>query len=93
MHHFADDIFKLIFFDEIRILIQIPLKFVPKGLADKKTILAKIKIMAWLWTGTNPLSEPMMYWFTEAYMWNTQYNYAKISINGLAYRLKNTESK
>ena len=38
------------------ILIQTSLKFVPKGLFDKK--LALVQVMAWCRTGNKPLSEP-----------------------------------
>ena len=54
-----DDIFKCIFFNEnISILIQISLKFVPKGPFDKNAAL--VQIMAWRRPGDKPLSEPMM---------------------------------
>ena len=48
------------------ILIQISLKFVPKGSINNKPAL--VQIMAWHQTGNKPLSEPMMAWFTDAYM-------------------------
>ena len=57
--HFADDIFKCIFFNEnVRISIKISLKFVPKG--PISNIPALIQIMAWRRTGDKPLSETMM---------------------------------
>ena len=57
--HFADDIFKRIFFNEnIWISINIALKFVPKGPIN--TIPALVQIMAWRRSGDKPLSEPMM---------------------------------
>ena len=57
--HFADDIFKCIFFNEIVwILIKISLKFVPKGPINN--IPALVQIMAWCRSGDKPLSEPMM---------------------------------
>ena len=57
--HFADDIFKCIFFNEtIWILIKISLKFVPKGPINN--IPALVQIMAWRRPGDKPLSEPMM---------------------------------
>ena len=57
--HFADDIFKRIFFDEnVWISITIPLKFVPKGPINN--IPALVQIMAWRRSGDKPLSEPMM---------------------------------
>ena len=57
--HFADAIFKCIFFNEnVWILIQISLKFVPKGPINN--IPALVQIMAWRRPGDKPLSEPMM---------------------------------
>ena len=66
-HHFADDIFKCIFVNEkFCILIEISLKFVPKGLIDNNPAL--VQITAWRWIGDKPLSEPMLTWSTDAYM-------------------------
>ena len=57
--HFADDIFKRIFFNEnVWIAIKISLKFVPKGPIDNITAL--VEIMAWRRSGDKPLSQPMM---------------------------------
>ena len=57
--HFADDIFKRIFFNEnVWISIKISLKFVPKGPINK--IPALFQIMAWRRPGDKPLFEPMM---------------------------------
>ena len=57
--HFADDIFKRIFFNEnFWILIKISLKFVPKGPINN--IPAFVQIMAWRRSGDKPLSERMM---------------------------------
>ena len=57
--HFADDIFKCIFFNEsIWIWINISLNYVPKGPIDKMPAL--VQIMAWRCPGDKPLSEPMM---------------------------------
>ena len=57
--HFADDTFKRIFLNEnVRISIEISLKFVPKG--PFNNIPALVQIMAWHWSGDKPLSEPMM---------------------------------
>ena len=65
--HFADDIFKRIFFNEnVGISIKISLKFVPKGPINN--IPALVQIMAWRRTGDKPLSEPMMAQFNDAYM-------------------------
>ena len=57
--HFADDIFKRIFFNEnVWFSINISLKFVPKG--PMNNIPALVQIMAWRRSGYKPLSEPMM---------------------------------
>ena len=57
--HFADDIFKRIFFNEnVWISINISLKFDPKGPINN--IPALVQIMAWRRSGDKPLSEPMM---------------------------------
>ena len=56
---FADDTFKRIFLNEnVRILIKISLKFVPKGPINY--IPALVQLMAWRRPGDKPLSEPMM---------------------------------
>ena len=56
---FADDIFKRIFLNEnVRISINISLKFVPKGLINN--IPALVLIMAWRRPGDKPFSEPML---------------------------------
>ena len=58
--HFADDIFKCIFFNEsIWIPIKLWLKFVPK--CPISNIPALFQIMAWCRPGDRPLSEPMMF--------------------------------
>ena len=57
--HFADDIFHCIFSNEnVLILINISLKFVPKGQINN--IPSLVQIMAWRRPGDKPLSEPMM---------------------------------
>ena len=57
--HFADDIFKRIFFNKnVWISIKISLQFVPKGPINN--IPALVQIMAWRHSGDKPLSEPMM---------------------------------
>ena len=57
--HFADDIFKRIFFNEnVWISIKISLKFVPKGPIN--IIPAMFQIMAWCRPGAKPLSEVML---------------------------------
>ena len=63
----ADDIFKCIFGNEMDIIpIQISLKFVPRSPVDNKVAL--VQVMAWRRTGDEPLSEPMLNRFTDAYM-------------------------
>ena len=57
--NFANDAFKCIFLNEnVRILIRISLKLVPKG--PSNNIPALVQIMAWRRSGNKPLSEPMM---------------------------------
>ena len=56
--HFADNIFKCIYFNEdVWISIKMSWKFIPKGPINN--IPALVQIMAW-WPGDKPLSEPMM---------------------------------
>ena len=58
-HHFADDIFKRIFWNEnARISLKISLKFVPKVRINN--IPSLVQIMAWRRPGGMPLSEPMV---------------------------------
>ena len=67
--HFADDIFKCIFLNEkFCIVIQTSAKLIPKVLIDSKWEL--VQVMAWRWIGDKPLSEPVLTWFTDAYMWH-----------------------
>ena len=57
--HFADDIFRCIFFSESGcISMNISLKFVPKGQINN--IPALVQIVAWCRPGDKPLSEPMI---------------------------------
>ena len=57
--HFADDTLKHIFLNEnVRILLKISLKFVPKVRINN--IPALVPIMAWRRPGDKPLSEAMM---------------------------------
>ena len=54
-----DDIFNIIFLNEnVWILNEISLRFVPKGQIND--IPASVQIMAWCWPGNKPLSETMM---------------------------------
>ena len=56
---FSDNTFKHIFLNEnVKTLIKISLKFVPKGPIDN--IPALVQIMTWRRPGDKPLSEPMM---------------------------------
>ena len=56
---FPDDPFKRIFLNEnVRILIKIALKIVPKGPINN--IPPLVQIMAWRRSGDKPLSEPVM---------------------------------
>ena len=58
-HRFTDDTLQRIFLKEnIKILIKISLKFVPKGQINN--IPALVQIMAWRRPGDKPLSETMM---------------------------------
>ena len=57
--HFADDIFKRIFFNEnVWISIKISLKFVSNGPINNIPVL--VQMMVWRRSGDKPLSEPMM---------------------------------
>ena len=57
--HFAADTFNRVFVKEnVRISINLPLKFVPKG--PISNIPALVQIMAWRRPGDKPLSEPVM---------------------------------
>ena len=78
-HHFADDIFKRIFFNEnVWISIKISLKFVPKGPINN--IPALVQIMAWRRSGDKPLSEPMMVSLTT-HIYVTRPQWVKIIYN------------
>ena len=65
--HFPNGKFKCIFLNENAwISIRISLKFIPQFPTDNQAAL--ILIMAWRLTGDKPLSEPMVAYFTDAYM-------------------------
>ena len=65
----ADNIFKHIFLTEnIRTVIEISLKFVPRGLIYNTPAL--VKVMAWRRTGDKPLPEAMMTQFANVCMWH-----------------------
>ena len=83
--YFATDIFKRIFLNEnFRILIQISLNFVPKGILDNNSAL--FQVMAWRRIGDKPLPESMLTLVTDAYMRHQgemRYSYGK---NELSHR-------
>ena len=63
----ADSIFNRIFLNEnVWILIEISLKFVPKGPIDNMQAL--LRVMAWHRVGYKPLPETMLNQFIDAYM-------------------------
>ena len=67
----ADDIFRCIFMNEkFCILIEISLKFVPKGPFNNNPAL--VQLMAWRQIGNKPLFEPMLTRFTDAYICGTR---------------------
>ena len=64
---FTEDIFKCICLNEnVSILIQISLRFIPKGPVDNKWAL--VQVVAWRQTGAKPLPEPMLTQFIDVYM-------------------------
>ena len=64
--HFTSGIFKRILLNEnVRIFINISLKFTPNGPVDN--VSALVQIMTWRRTSNKPLSEPMMAFFTDEY--------------------------
>ena len=82
--HFADDMFKCIFLNEnVWILINIALKFVPKDQINN--IPALVQIKAWRQPGDKPLSEPMMFslrmhiWVTRP-QWVNWYIYVCVCV-------------
>ena len=58
--------------EKFYILIQISLKFTPKGPIDNNTAL--VQVIAWRQTGNKSLPEPMMTQFTDAYTVEPLYN-------------------
>ena len=77
--HFADDTFRCVFMDEnVWILINISLNFVPKGPINN--IPALVQIMAWRRPGDKPLSERQaIIWtndgkFTDTYMHHSAFS-------------------
>ena len=65
--HFADNLLRCIFLGRnIWIWIKISLKFVPKGPINDFPAL--VQTLAWHQIGNKPLSEPMLIWFTDAYV-------------------------
>ena len=79
--HFPDDIFKWIFLNEnVRISINISLKFVPKGPINNIPIY--VHVMAWRRPGDKPLSEPMMVRL-PTYICVTRPQWVKASTNNI----------
>ena len=67
--HFADYIFKCIFMNEkFCILIQVSLKFIPKGQIDNNSAL--FQAMAWRRTGDKPLPEAIQNQFINTKIWH-----------------------
>ena len=61
-------IFRRIFLNEnIIISIQFSLKLIPKDLIDIESML--VQVMVWFQIGEEPLLEPMLAQFTDAYMY------------------------
>ena len=67
--HFAEDIFKCIILNIVWISIFISLNFVIFIYIKS----ALVQIMAWCWVGDKTLSETLMDYFTDAYMWYAQW--------------------
>ena len=64
---FPDDIFNSVVLSEnCSILIQISLKYVPKGPINNK--LAWVRIMHWSRSEDKPLSQPRIAWFGDEYV-------------------------
>ena len=64
--HFAD-FFEHIFLNEyMKILIQISLKFLPKGPINNDSTL--VEVMEWYQIGDKPLPKPLLTQFTDTYM-------------------------
>ena len=65
--HFADTIFKCIFFYEnCSILIKASLEFVPKGPINNNPAL--VQVMLWWRPGNQPLAETMVALYTDTYV-------------------------
>ena len=65
--HFVDASFRCIFLNENDcILIEFLLKFIAKGPIDNTSEL--VEVMAWHQTGNQPLPQPMMTKYTDAYV-------------------------
>ena len=70
-HSFADKICRCIFLNKhFCLLVKISLNFILKGLIDNNQAL--VQIMAWCLIGYKPLSEPMLTWFTDIYIYGTR---------------------
>ena len=78
--HFSDDIFRCILGNEkFCILIEISIKFAPKGPIDNNPAL--IFTMARRRIGNKPISEPMLTRFTDAYIAALRTDELKLSNN------------
>ena len=79
---YADNIFKYTFLNEnVWILIEFSLNFVPKGPIDNKPVL--VQVMAWRRTGDKPLTEPMMTQFNDEYICGIRGRWVKWCITPL----------
>ena len=92
--HFPDDIFKWFFLNEnVWILINISLKFVPMGPINNIPTL--VQVMAWRWPGDKPLSELMMAYRLPTHIcvtrpqWVKCSNWNKFECSSLKNGLKN----
>ena len=56
----------IVMIEKFCISLWISEKFVPKGPIDNKSTL--VQVMAWHWTGIEPLLEPMLTKFTNTHM-------------------------
>ena len=62
--------FQTLFMNEnVRVFIQISLKFVPKGPIDDKSSL--VQVMAWPRSSNKQLPEPVKAQFSDAHMWTS----------------------
>ena len=87
--HFADGIVIHICLNKnCPFSIKISLNIFPLDPIDNKSAL--VQIMAWRRPGAKPLSEPMIAYFTDAYMHHTNPNESRHIIPQITERLRNT---